>query len=404
MAVYLLTSLIALLSVSLITYSETRKATTRKISELISAESRQLELNIDSYLTSVERNATLLFSDPAYYDYDPANESLSDYDKIQAEKKIQDRIVDLGLMENYSDFAIVYSNDKTVGWFSTMTSNLFVDGGIYDTFSGLINDDDKQDAWAFDVRGSRDRCYYVKRLNDDAVLVASFFSRELSDVFQLTDELSGMKVQLANEDGLIVYSSDSKEIGQPLPEEVSENANTAVFQNNLLVDSNTCSNGWNVYTSISEDAVMSDITNLHLKTITIVFLLTLIVGIAGILLVLNVQKSVGGIVGTLEEKANIDALSGAMNKAAFQTLVARKLSKKQAFDKDFEKEKRICNVSFSAGAAFWQEKEEYSSLYQHADEALYKSKRSGKNKISFHESGNDIKSAQAKNNEGGNQE
>lgn len=486
MFIYLLTSLIALLAVSLITYSATRNATTEKISELISAESRQLELNIDSYLTGVERNATLLFSDPAYYAYDATDESLSEYDRIQAEKKITDRIVDLGLMENYSDFAIVYSNDKTVGWFSDTTSNLFVDGGIYDTFSGMIDEDnDKLDAWCFDLKGSRDSCYYVKRLNPNAVLVASFFSRELSDVFQLTDELDGMKVQLTDENGLIIYSSDLKEIGQELSKDILKNANTPEFQNHLLVDSNACSNGWQVYTSVSEEAVMGDIIKLHVRTIVIVFLLTLVVGIVGLLVVRNIQKSVGGIVGTLEEKATIDALSGAMNKAAFQTLVAAKLknvdtanpalimfdmdnfksvndtlghkygdeviarfgsllrdnlgqqyeigriggdefaayieftddrenvrylikkdvdSLKKDFDAAFEKEKESCMVSFSAGAAFWENGEGYVSLYQHADKALYQSKRSGKNKLSFYEKDMDQDSAQEDNEEGGTEE
>ena len=139
---YIVVSFIVILISSLFTYFESRRAATEKISELISADSRQLELNINSYLKSVERNAALLFSDEAYYAYDATDKSLTDYEKIKAEENIENRIIDFGLMENYSDFGIIYSNDETVGWISSTTSDLFPDGGLYRTFSSYIKNND----------------------------------------------------------------------------------------------------------------------------------------------------------------------------------------------------------------------------------------------------------------------
>ena len=47
-----------------------------------------------------------------YYLYDASDPSLSDYEKIQSETLILNRIVDLGMMNNFCDFGIVYANDR----------------------------------------------------------------------------------------------------------------------------------------------------------------------------------------------------------------------------------------------------------------------------------------------------
>ncbi len=326
---YIVVSFIVILISSLFTYFESRRAATEKISELISADSRQLELNINSYLKSVERNAALLFSDEAYYAYDATDKSLTDYEKIKAEENIENRIIDFGLMENYSDFGIIYSNDETVGWISSTTSDLFPDGGLYRTFSSYIKNNDTYDAWCFDVKGNRDRCYYVKRLNPNAILVASFFSRELDAVFELPDSLHNMIVRFADSDHKIIFSSESKEIGKTLPEELQKMTPTDSVTDetkNLLIDENVCTNGWVVYTSVSKDAVMNKITSVLVYTLIFIFVISAAMGIIGTLIIQHVTNSVGNIVGSLEERASVDKLSGKLNKSAFQEYVVRMLS------------------------------------------------------------------------------
>ena len=82
------------------------RAMQTNVSNLIAANSRQIELNINSYLERTETISTLLFSDESYYLYDATDPELSDYDKIKREETINNRIVDIGLMENYSDFGM----------------------------------------------------------------------------------------------------------------------------------------------------------------------------------------------------------------------------------------------------------------------------------------------------------
>ena len=109
------------LLISVLVITKTNQSMKTQVSSLITADARQLELNIESYLSEVEKITTLLFSDEAYYGYDATDPSLDEYDRIQAADIIREKIVDLGLMQNFSDFGIVYADDQTVGWISQVT-------------------------------------------------------------------------------------------------------------------------------------------------------------------------------------------------------------------------------------------------------------------------------------------
>lgn len=54
--------------------------------------------------------------------------------------------------------------------------------------------------------------YYIKRLNEHAVLAASFYGNELASVFEYPKELLGMIIRLVDENCNVLYSSASEEI------------------------------------------------------------------------------------------------------------------------------------------------------------------------------------------------
>lgn len=165
--------LVFLLSGIILMHSE--RTTKESFMELVAADDRQIRINVDNYLATVEKSASLLFSDKAYYGADLSDQSLSGYARIQASDKIVQKIVDIGLLQNYSDFCVVYRDDSEVGWMSQTTSGMFPDGsGIYDTFSDCVTNEKTEDGWTFGVKGNLDRLWYVKRLNKNAVLVVSF--------------------------------------------------------------------------------------------------------------------------------------------------------------------------------------------------------------------------------------
>ena len=168
------------LVISAILLSSLKDSTEDRISYFIAADAHQMELNVNNYMYNVQQDVALLYSDKNYYMYDATDPSLSEYDKIQSETLIQNRIVDLGMMNNFCDFGIVYANDNTTGWISQVTNQMFRESSMYEYFSSVIPSDNlKQDAWIVNVLGNTDRIYYVKRLNPNAVCVVSFYISEL---------------------------------------------------------------------------------------------------------------------------------------------------------------------------------------------------------------------------------
>lgn len=316
--------------VTSLTLSNSNETLRQQVSVLVSANSKQLELNIDNYIREVQQKAALLFSDEAYYLYDPTDTLLDAYDQLQREKQINEKIVDLGIMENFSDFGIVYSNDKTLGWISQVTKAMFPDGGMYKTFAENIQNSQTADGWSFGMNGNYDRLYYTKRLNEHALVIASIYNRELESVFELPKALNDMTVRLVNEDDEILYSSRQEEVSEKLPENIHQllvgvESGSAMNQE-YLVTKNSCQNDWYVICTMSVEAMIRVNTMAAQKTIFIVACLCGILIVGGIFLYTLVNRSVNGMVTDLNDKASHDLMTGLLNKTAFQTYVSSKMS------------------------------------------------------------------------------
>lgn len=310
----------------------------RKVSSLISANSRQIELNIDNYIDNIVTTGTLLFSDEEIYKFNIADENLTEYDISTRKTKIQNRIYDIGIIENFADFAIIYSNDKSIGWLSNITSDMFLDGDSkYEVFSSFIADELTQSGWVFGVKDNNSRVYYVKRLNDNAILLESFFSRELSNVFEYSDQLDGMTVRLVDNDDKIVYSSNKEKIGAELPgtikKEVGSNKFVSISNSDTFINVNGCNNGWRVICDIPTKVILAENNTLRTICMEITILLIIVTVLVTGIIQNKFSKPVTGMVSGLERKADYDQLSGVLNKASFTENVSAMLEDKKN-DKD----------------------------------------------------------------------
>ena len=301
------------------------------VSNLVAADSRQLELNIESYLEKVEKTAALLFSDEKYYAFDATDPSLDKYDKIQSEDEIEKEIVRLGLTENFSDFGIVYANDENIGMISEVTNEMFPGGGLYQEFSSLINRDRTMDGWSFGHQGNVDRLYYAKRLNVHAIALVSFYGRELETVFELPEQLEGMPIRLVDTDSRILYSSDDTEIGSFLDIGISDaiegmDTSATVISDDYLITSNSCSNGWRVVCTMPMQELMKDSHDLRTKMIWTVLLIAIVILAAGTLVYLRMTRSMNGVVSDLSDRAAHDLMTDLLNKQTFEEQLSKELA------------------------------------------------------------------------------
>lgn len=308
-----------------------------RVRSLVALNSGQLQVNISAYLDKVETTAALFFSEETDYRYDATDPTLDDYTSVKSEEEILNRIVDLGVMENFADFGVVYANDHTVGWISRGTDEMFPSGGMYDTFAALITDTLQNDAWAFGVNGNKDRIYYVKRVNENAVLITSFYNRELDSAIRYTQELQDlMTIRLVDENDVILFSSAKNEIGTMLPEDIGlrllavESSNQTTIDNTYLISTNACENGWRVICTSETNVLLQDSSRLRTSVVLFAGGACILLVIIGLLILEQITKPMDGMVSKLAVKADVDQLAGVLNKSTFQDKVERRITTRMA--------------------------------------------------------------------------
>ena len=329
----LFTVLITAVSVYIVVLMSGRSdyALRKNASSLIAASNRQMELNINSCLNRVEKTPSLLFSDEEYYDYDPDDTSADPYAQLKTEEDFGERIDDLGILDNYSDFGVVYRGDHIVGWLSKLTRGMYTDGGMYEDFAGILKDSGKSYAWVFGLNGNTDRIFYFKRYNDKAIIVLSFYSRELRNYFQIPEQLEGMSVSLVNEDDRIVYSNNDAKIGTKLENStvrtIKDMKNGSVLTEDSLITADTCSNGWKVVCTLPDNLVIGDNQKTARNTLITVIFIVMLVLAAGINETRVLNESANSMVGVLQSEAQRDRMTGLYNKMQFETEASALLKK-----------------------------------------------------------------------------
>ena len=318
----------AVWAVSRLAITKTDETLKNKVISLTSSLNMQMKLNLESYLSRMETIATLAFGEENSYTYDATDPDNDEYEAIQTEKVITEKLYSLCIMENFVDYGIVYRNNRTVGKISNATSSLFGDR-IFSELSSMISRPRTNDGWAAGYGSDYKRIYYVKKVHDNAVLVISFYASELDSVFDNPETLSDMAIRLVNCDYNIIYSEDRTEVGQPTPEtirsRIAGRTAAAVLDNDYLVSVNSCGE-WYVVCSIPTPIILEEKNDMTL----FIYITGLIAGalavLVGVLLSFNLTRPIKKIVSNLDDKASNDLLTGVLNKRSFEEYAGNVLS------------------------------------------------------------------------------
>lgn len=318
---YALIIIIAAVFMAYFTISKNDAVLKSKVSNLTYGLNIQMKLNINTYLSKLESIATLVFGEEEIVGYYSSEENPDKYEALSTEKIISDKLYDLCIMENYVDFFIVYSDDHMVGKVSNGTTKLYGDD-LYSDMEQLITRKRSNDGWSTGYNGDFRRIYYVKRINDNALLVVSFYTSELENVFVRPDDMRDTRVRLVNSDYLIMYSSEDEEPGSELPEKVLSrvkgSGSVSFIDDEYLITVNSCSEGWYVICSAPTEIILAERNTIIAYTIIITVIASVVAVILGAVLSIYVTNPVNRIVSKLDNQANIDRLTGINNKLSFE--------------------------------------------------------------------------------------
>lgn len=318
--------------ISVCTINETDDVLKSKVSELTSALNVQMKMNIDSYLSKVETTATLIFAEKEVYLYDACDESNDEYEALNTESYISDKLYSLCLMENFVDFSIIYRNDHAVGKLSNNTKELFGDR-LYEDLEAAITRERTYDGWFAGYKGNFNRIYYVKRVNDNAVLVTSFYARELKNVFEHPGGIEDITVRLIEKDGVVIYSSRDGETGSALDSEISERIagkpSVTLMDDEYFVTVNPCGDNWKVICSTPTKVILKERNHIQLYILTIGAAAAIVAIGLSIILSFIISNSVNETVTRLNRKARTDQLTGILNKRSFEGMVDTVLKRRE---------------------------------------------------------------------------
>lgn len=256
-------ALIVILAVAVVSQLAVRKTDTvlkSKVTSLTSSLGVQMKLNLDSYISRMETIATLAFGEPSSYTYDATDPNNDEFEAINTEKLISDKLYSLCIMENFVDYGIVYRNNRTVGKISNATSSLFGEN-IYSELSSMITRTRTNDGWATGYGNDFRHIYYVKKVHENALIVISFYANELDSVFDNPETLSDMEIELVNQDYNILYSKSGSEVGDRLSDDIIDRikgkGSATIMDDEYLISVNTCDD-WYVICSIPTALILSE--------------------------------------------------------------------------------------------------------------------------------------------------
>lgn len=325
---YAVIVILAVITVAALAFRTADRALKEQVTSLVSSLNVQMKLNLESYLSRMETIATLAFASEETYQYDATVPHNDEYEAVVMEKTISDKLFGLCIMENFVDYAIIYRNNHAVGKLSNGTVNQFGDT-IFQDLESIITRQRTNDGWAAGFDGNFKRIYYVKSIHENALLVISFYADELANVFDNPETMSEMSIRLLNEDYAVLYSSETGEVGNFLPDDIAsrirQKNDVTLMDDKYLVTVNSCGESWYVVCSIPAEFFLQkqrDVRQIILLAAVVAALLAVLIGMV---FAVQLTRPVESFVTVLDFKAHNDQLTGILNKLSFEELTKNKL-------------------------------------------------------------------------------
>ena len=330
-------TLAAILIVSVLAVKKTDTVLKEKAASLVSALNVQMKLNLDSYLSRMETIGTLAFAVEDAYTYDATVKAEDEYDALSTEKRISDKLYSLCIRENFVDYGIVYRNNHLVGKISNGTKSLFGDDLFLD-LSGMITKQRTHDGWSAGFDGNFKRIYYVKQIHENAVLVISFYTSELQNVFDNPETLGDMAIRLTDSHYNILYSSlQEDELGEQLPEElvtrVEGQSAANLLDDRYLITVSGCGDNWYVICSIPTEIILKEKNEAALYIMITALVAAVLAILCGTFFSMRLANAAANLVSKLDSKAHIDQLTGIYNKKSFEELAQNMLADALAIER-----------------------------------------------------------------------
>ena len=307
---YVTIAFIPILIVSALSFGINKVILTNKVSNLSNNVSVQAKLNIDNYLNQIEDAASLIFAHDNILTFNPSNSSLSEYDITNTKNEIDEYLLSISLLQNFTDFSLIYEDGTTIGKISETTKKLYNMNTLYSDLKSTVVNNKNKSSWLTGKDGNFNKLYYIKQVNDNSLILTSIYTDELDEVFDKLNDESGSSYTLINNDNLVIYSNNKDTISSEISTDISKNisdSSAKVFRtNNELVTLNTCENNWKLISTIPESYIFKEINTTGFVNGIIALICMIASGLFGSLFAKNISNPISDIVVKMKKAENGD--------------------------------------------------------------------------------------------------
>lgn len=300
------------------------KKQTEQNSALISSSNLQTKSNITSYMNKLEDISKSLFSNSDYVKYDASAAVRDAYQDIIMQEKLTDFFTSQSLLDNYSDFGIIYKNNYSVGIISEGTLKYLGDDP-YDKVEKNLKSEVKK--WYTENNDKNNKCFYFRRVNKNAVMVASFYITEFKHLFPDFTQMENENIIVTDDSYNIIYSADGRtgKLDDRYINMLSNNDNCTVTDNKSIVSASTDDNGWHYFTTLDLSNQINGYKNAMIICVGI-FVCALIVYSVVFALVMSIRKPIRNR-NVYQRPESVDKLTGLCNAETVENQIAEKIEK-----------------------------------------------------------------------------
>lgn len=209
--------------------------------ELLENNEQQLILTIDGEFRQLENASLLTASITEIHDYSDA--ALGEQDRSSLLTGVSQRVTALSFIDNYCDFAVMFSDDQSAGKLSQGTKD---DLGTSQPYRKIAGDllGSENSLWLSGLGGDSSKIYYFRRIDDNAIFIGSFYISELERNLASTKE-SGIGIYVLDRNGrTICTTSEENRLKYELPDGFENGGSYTVTDDKYILACGTLRNGW----------------------------------------------------------------------------------------------------------------------------------------------------------------
>ncbi|MBO6141476.1 MAG: GGDEF domain-containing protein [Ruminococcus sp.] len=248
-------------------FSRMTESKNKNISSLASFASSLLKERIVDYMDNTEKTCEIFFRSE-YKDFYPDESVMSEAEINKTQDEISSVLLNISINDYFADFGIAYENGSSAGIITDSTRDTF-DGDIYEGLCSFIPNG-KNDGWGTGFRGNYEKLYFVKRVNDHAVITISSYTKELERRINDVTGLSDAETAVIDSDGVMICSADiekTDKAGTQIENEplamITDIHNMTVQNDDYYVATDDITGNWKSICIVSKEHFKKDNKNLY---------------------------------------------------------------------------------------------------------------------------------------------